>query len=115
MEGAGFQRVTLPPGSRRGGVLTQASVLTLTSDGVLVCGPNEGDMACGEHGPGRMSEPLEIVATVEAALADGSDRLREASARWAVRGCDDPDLAQLGWNRMTQAPTLSSDGVLKSL
>ena len=50
---------------------TQRNLATLTSDGVLVCGPNEGDMACGEHGPGRMSEPLEIVATVEAALADG--------------------------------------------
>ncbi|MEM9643208.1 MAG: bifunctional phosphopantothenoylcysteine decarboxylase/phosphopantothenate--cysteine ligase CoaBC, partial [Pseudomonadota bacterium] len=34
-------------------------------------GPNEGDMACGEYGPGRMSEPLEIVAAVEAHLADG--------------------------------------------
>ncbi|MDF0595495.1 bifunctional phosphopantothenoylcysteine decarboxylase/phosphopantothenate--cysteine ligase CoaBC [Psychromarinibacter halotolerans] len=50
---------------------TQRNLATLTSDGVLVCGPNEGDMACGEHGPGRMSEPLEIVAAVEAALADG--------------------------------------------
>lgn len=28
-------------------------------------------MACGEYGPGRMSEPLEIVAAVEAALSDG--------------------------------------------
>ena len=28
-------------------------------------------MACGEFGPGRMAEPLEIVAAIEAALADG--------------------------------------------
>ena len=49
----------------------QRNVATLKGDGVLFVGPNEGDMACGEYGPGRMSEPLEIVAAVEAALADG--------------------------------------------
>ncbi len=50
---------------------TQRNLATLRDDGVLVCGPNDGDMACGEHGPGRMSEPLEIVAAIEGALADG--------------------------------------------
>jgi phosphopantothenoylcysteine decarboxylase/phosphopantothenate--cysteine ligase len=49
----------------------QRNVATLKGDGVLFVGPNEGDMACGEYGPGRMSEPLEIVAAIEAALADG--------------------------------------------
>ena len=49
----------------------QRNVATLKDDGVLFVGPNEGAMACGEFGPGRMSEPLEIVAAVEAALADG--------------------------------------------
>ena len=34
-------------------------------------GPDEGDMACGEYGPGRMAEPLEIVAAIEAALGGG--------------------------------------------
>ena len=34
-------------------------------DGVLVVGPNDGEMACGEFGPGRMAEPLEIVAAIE--------------------------------------------------
>ena len=37
----------------------------------MFVGPNEGDMACGEYGPGRMSEPLEIVAAIETALAEG--------------------------------------------
>lgn len=41
----------------------------LAADGVLSVGPNSGDMACGEFGPGRMAEPLEIVAAIEAALA----------------------------------------------
>ncbi|MEM9582810.1 MAG: bifunctional phosphopantothenoylcysteine decarboxylase/phosphopantothenate--cysteine ligase CoaBC [Pseudomonadota bacterium] len=50
---------------------TQRNLSTLVSDGVLVVGPDEGDMACGEYGPGRMSEPLAIVAAVEAALKDG--------------------------------------------
>ena len=50
---------------------TQRNLATLESDGVLVVGPDEGDMACGEYGPGRMSEPLAIVAAVEAALLDG--------------------------------------------
>jgi phosphopantothenoylcysteine decarboxylase/phosphopantothenate--cysteine ligase len=50
---------------------TQRNLRVLEGDGVLVAGPNEGDMACGEYGPGRMSEPLEIVAAVEAAFGDG--------------------------------------------
>ena len=48
---------------------TQRNVATLRGDGMLFVGPNDGDMACGEFGPGRMAEPLEIVAAVEAALA----------------------------------------------
>ena len=40
----------------------------LERDGVLFVGPNDGEMACGEFGPGRMAEPLEIVAAVEQAL-----------------------------------------------
>ena len=50
---------------------TQRNLATLRADGISVVGPNSGDMACGEFGPGRMSEPLEIVAAVEAALSDG--------------------------------------------
>jgi phosphopantothenoylcysteine decarboxylase/phosphopantothenate--cysteine ligase len=50
---------------------TQRNIATLKDDGVVFVGPNDGDMACGEFGPGRMSEPLGIVAAVEAKLADG--------------------------------------------
>jgi phosphopantothenoylcysteine decarboxylase/phosphopantothenate--cysteine ligase len=45
------------------------SAKALTADGVLFVGPNDGEMACGEFGPGRMAEPLEIVAAIEQALA----------------------------------------------
>ena len=47
---------------------TQRNINTLTADGIGFVGPNEGDMACGEFGPGRMAEPLEIVAAIEARL-----------------------------------------------
>jgi len=47
---------------------TQRNLATLIADGVSVVGPNEGDMACGEFGPGRMAEPLEIVAAIDAQL-----------------------------------------------
>ena len=48
---------------------TRRNLATLRGDGVTVIGPNEGDMACGEYGPGRMAEPDEIVAAVTAMLA----------------------------------------------
>ena len=44
---------------------TQRNMETLKADGVRFVGPNDGDMACGEFGPGRMAEPLEIVTAVE--------------------------------------------------
>jgi phosphopantothenoylcysteine decarboxylase/phosphopantothenate--cysteine ligase len=47
---------------------TVANVETLKKRGVVFVGPNDGAMACNEHGPGRMSEPLEIVAAIEAVL-----------------------------------------------
>ena len=50
---------------------TQRNIETLLADGIAFVGPNEGDMACGEYGPGRMSEPLEIVSAIEDQLADG--------------------------------------------
>jgi phosphopantothenoylcysteine decarboxylase / phosphopantothenate---cysteine ligase len=50
---------------------TRRNVARLVADGVLTVGPNEGEMACGEYGPGRMAEPAEIVAAVDAALGGG--------------------------------------------
>ncbi|NVO56501.1 bifunctional phosphopantothenoylcysteine decarboxylase/phosphopantothenate--cysteine ligase CoaBC [Rhodobacteraceae bacterium B1Z28] len=50
---------------------TQRNLKQLQADGIRFVGPNEGDMACGEFGPGRMSEPLEIVAAIGTQLADG--------------------------------------------
>ena len=50
---------------------TQRNLATLTGDGVLVVGPDSGNMACGEYGPGRMAEVPQIVAAVEDALLNG--------------------------------------------
>ena len=43
---------------------TQANVETLTKRGVHLIGPEEGRLACGTSGPGRMSEPQDIVDAV---------------------------------------------------
>ncbi len=45
---------------------TQRNIKTLIGDGARCVGPNEGDMACGEYGPGRMAEPSEIIETLNA-------------------------------------------------
>lgn len=50
---------------------TQRNLARLMADGVLSVGPDVGDMACGEHGPGRMAQPAAIAAAVGAALGDG--------------------------------------------
>jgi len=48
---------------------TQRNLEILKADGVRTVGPNEGAMAEAEYGPGRMAEPLEIVAALEELLA----------------------------------------------
>jgi phosphopantothenoylcysteine decarboxylase/phosphopantothenate--cysteine ligase len=44
---------------------TQRNITSLKDDCINFVGPNEGDMACGEFGLGRMAEPLEIVTAIE--------------------------------------------------
>ena len=51
---------------------TRANVLTLLDRGVMLLGPGEGDQACGDVGPGRMLEPEEIAARIEARLRGGA-------------------------------------------
>ncbi|MGK2741917.1 bifunctional phosphopantothenoylcysteine decarboxylase/phosphopantothenate--cysteine ligase CoaBC [Tepidicaulis sp. LMO-SS28] len=66
-------RMWLHPATRR-------NIAQLEQDGVSFVGPNEGDMACGEYGPGRMAEPLEIVSAIEARLAETSGPLQGMKA-----------------------------------
>lgn len=51
---------------------TQANLATLHERGVHVVGPVEGDMACGEFGPGRMTEPNEIADAVSDFFEDSA-------------------------------------------
>jgi phosphopantothenoylcysteine decarboxylase/phosphopantothenate--cysteine ligase len=51
---------------------TQRNVEILRDASVAMVGPNEGDMACGEYGPGRMAEPEEIIAAIEDMLSGGA-------------------------------------------
>ncbi|SEK31548.1 Phosphopantothenate-cysteine ligase /Phosphopantothenoylcysteine decarboxylase [Sphingomonas palmae] len=53
---------------------TQRNVAQLRADGIVVMEPDEGAMACGEWGAGRLPEPDAIVAAIEAALVPASDR-----------------------------------------
>lgn len=50
---------------------TQRNLAVLQGDGVRFVGPDEGEMACGEYGPGRMAEPAAILAAIQGALAAG--------------------------------------------
>ncbi len=59
---------------------TRRNLALLIADGIAVVGPNDGDMAeRGEHGIGRMAEPLEIIAAIEALFCD-------AAAAGALKG-----------------------------
>jgi len=54
---------------------TQHNVAILQQRKVSVVGPNEGEMACGEYGPGRMAEPEEIIEAIARALAPAHKQL----------------------------------------
>jgi phosphopantothenoylcysteine decarboxylase/phosphopantothenate--cysteine ligase len=53
---------------------TQANVNTLRARGVRLLGPGSGDQACGEMGEGRMLEPAELAADLDALVSpDGQE------------------------------------------
>ncbi|MGV7123518.1 bifunctional phosphopantothenoylcysteine decarboxylase/phosphopantothenate synthase [Sphingopyxis sp. 550A] len=55
-------RMWLHPATRR-------NVATLRGDGITVMEPDEGEMACGEYGPGRLPEPQAIRDAIDKALS----------------------------------------------
>lgn len=55
---------------------TRRNVQQLRDDGIHLVGPNQGDMACGETGFGRMAEPDEIVSAVMGLLTSPSGLLK---------------------------------------
>jgi phosphopantothenoylcysteine decarboxylase / phosphopantothenate---cysteine ligase len=54
---------------------TRTNIATLIERGVRVFGPGEGDQACGESGPGRMLEPLDLTERLQALLAGAGGAL----------------------------------------
>ena len=63
---------------------TGRNVARLREDGISIVGPDDGNMACGEYGPGRMSEPAAIMAAIEALL--GADRPLEGKKALVTAG-----------------------------
>ena len=60
---------------------TRRNLLALRSAGCVILGPSDGEMACGEFGPGRMLEPLEIVAALENLISDSATSAPVLSSR----------------------------------
>ena len=50
---------------------TKRNVARLRADGVTILEPDEGEMACGEYGPGRLPEPERILAAIRSHFASG--------------------------------------------
>jgi len=51
---------------------TQENISTILRRGVLIVGPDEGNMACGEFGPGRLADPEEILRSVKVYFGENS-------------------------------------------
>ncbi|MGC6401712.1 bifunctional phosphopantothenoylcysteine decarboxylase/phosphopantothenate--cysteine ligase CoaBC [Sphingomonas sp. FW199] len=60
---------------------TRRNVAQLRADGVTVMEPDEGPMACGEHGPGRLPEPAAILAAIQTALGGEGQAAGRLSGR----------------------------------
>jgi phosphopantothenoylcysteine decarboxylase/phosphopantothenate--cysteine ligase len=69
---------------------TQSNVATLRARGVELVGPAEGELAEGEEGVGRMSEPEEIVARIEALLGVADSPLRGKRVLVSAGGTREP-------------------------
>ncbi len=64
---------------------TQRNLAVLRGDGVSIMDPDEGDMACGEYGPGRLPEPEAIAVRIEEELFKPSPLLGRGLGEGAER------------------------------
>jgi phosphopantothenoylcysteine decarboxylase/phosphopantothenate--cysteine ligase len=84
---------------------TQANVATLRQRGIQVFGPAEGSQACGDVGPGRMTEPTELALLTaglfETGILDGLTVLITAGPTWEaldpVRGLSNKSSGKMGY------------------
>ena len=61
---------------------TRRNLARLQADGVRFVGPDEGDMACGEFGAGRMAEPRAILGRDRGVASRRGPARWPAGARW---------------------------------
>ena len=65
---------------------TQRNIATLKADGITMLGPNSGEQACGDVGPGRMVEPAEIISHLtspeQTQVLDGVSVMITAGPTW---------------------------------
>jgi phosphopantothenoylcysteine decarboxylase/phosphopantothenate--cysteine ligase len=75
---------------------TQRNLAQLRADGVTIMDPDEGAMACGEYGPGRLPEPTAVVQQICAMLGHEFDAALTASPRSASPAAlqEQPDFSQ---------------------
>lgn len=66
---------------------TQANIATLRARGVTVIDPDEGPMACGEFGPGRLPEPEAILNFILPAFPRGGGREADGGV---LQPCQEP-------------------------
>ena len=84
---------------------TQRNIVTLENDGIIIVGPASGDQACGDVGPGRMTEPADIIATLLTNDGTGSmqglDVVITAGPTWEamdpVRGLSNHSSGKMGY------------------
>ena len=84
---------------------TQDNITILSNRGILILGPTVGDQACGEIGPGRMLEPVELIERVsklfESDALDGCKVVVTAGPTWEaidpVRGITNHSSGKMGY------------------
>jgi phosphopantothenoylcysteine decarboxylase/phosphopantothenate--cysteine ligase len=84
---------------------TQANLVALKKNGVKIFGPGDGSQACGEIGPGRMLEPVELVTMCSELFAigalDGLTVVVTAGPTWEaidpVRGLSNRSSGKMGY------------------
>jgi phosphopantothenoylcysteine decarboxylase/phosphopantothenate--cysteine ligase len=76
---------------------TQRNLKQLQNDGIMVMMPDEGDMACGEYGPGRMPEPEAVMTQISSLMSSAFSSTSEFAA------------SELGANPLDGQPAFAPD------
>lgn len=83
---------------------TQRNLTQLRTDGVTIMDPDEGAMACGEFGPGRLPEPPFIAERICAMLGHGFDSTLTAGQAPTTKSAPAPLTAQPDFAEISHRP-----------